>query len=50
MERLQRGGQLPEILSNHPSDRRRIAQIQHWIPQAKAGKLAYDQHRIAPAR
>lgn len=49
MERLSRGGELPEILSNHPSDRRRIQQMRQWIPQAKAGKAAYDQHRIAPA-
>jgi metalloendopeptidase OMA1, mitochondrial len=50
MERLQRGGELPEILSNHPSDRRRIDQIRRWIPQVKAAKQAYEQHRIAPAR
>jgi predicted Zn-dependent protease len=50
MERLSRGGELPEILSNHPSDRRRIDQIRRWIPQAKAAKVAYDQHRIAPER
>jgi predicted Zn-dependent protease len=50
MERLSRGGQLPEILSNHPSDRRRIEQLRSWIPQAKAAKVAYDHHRIAPAR
>lgn len=50
MERLSRGGELPEILSNHPSDRRRIEQLRRWIPQAKAGKQAFDQHRIAPAR
>jgi len=49
MERLSRGGELPEILSNHPSDQRRIAQLRQWIPQAKAAKVAYDQHRIAPA-
>jgi len=50
MQRLSRGGQLPEILSNHPSDRRRIEQIRGWIPQAKAAKEAYDHHHIAPAR
>jgi len=50
MEQLQRGGELPEILSNHPSDRRRIEQIRRWIPQVKAAKVAYEQHRIAPAR
>jgi predicted Zn-dependent protease len=50
MERLSRGGQLPEILSNHPSDRRRMEQLRRWIPQVKAGKAAYEQHRIAPRR
>lgn len=50
MQRLSQGGQLPEILSNHPSDRRRIEQLRTWIPQAKAGKEAYYHHRIAPDR
>lgn len=50
MQRLSQGGQLPEILSNHPSDRRRIEQLRTWIPQAEAAKQAYDHHRIAPAR
>jgi predicted Zn-dependent protease len=49
MERLSRGGELPEILSNHPSDQRRIEQLRRWVPQAKAAKQAYDQHRIASA-
>lgn len=47
MERLSRGGQLPEILSNHPSDRRRIEQLRRWIPQVKAARQAFRQHRIA---
>lgn len=50
MERLSRGGELPEILSNHPSDRRRIEQLRRWIPQVKAARQAYQQHRIAPSR
>jgi predicted Zn-dependent protease len=50
MERLSRGGELPEILSNHPSDRRRMEQLRRWVPQAKGAKVAYDQHRIAPER
>jgi predicted Zn-dependent protease len=50
MQRLSQGGQLPEILSNHPSDRRRMEQLRTWIPQAKAGKEAYDHQRIAPNR
>ncbi len=46
-----RGGQLqiPEILSDHPSDRRRINQLQSWVPMAKAAEAAYEQGRIVPA-
>jgi predicted Zn-dependent protease len=40
----------PEILSTHPSDTRRLAQIRTWVPQALAGKKAYDEGRIAPER
>ncbi len=50
MRQAQRGGELPEILSDHPSDRRRIQQLQAWVPQAKAAKVAYDHHRIAASR
>jgi predicted Zn-dependent protease len=45
-----RRGRIPEILSDHPSDAHRIAQIADWIPQVKAGKKAFDEGRIAPAR
>jgi metalloendopeptidase OMA1, mitochondrial len=46
-----RGGQLkiPEILSDHPSDRRRINQLQSWVPMAQSAEAAYEQGRIAPA-
>jgi predicted Zn-dependent protease len=37
----------PEILSDHPSDSRRIAMIGTWIAPAKAAKRAYDEGRIA---
>ena len=40
---------IPEILSDHPSDARRLEQLQEWIPRAIAAKQAYDEHRIAPA-
>lgn len=50
MMQAQQGGQLPEILSNHPSDRRRMQQLRAWVPQAKAAKEAYDHHRIAASR
>jgi predicted Zn-dependent protease len=46
------GGQqgLPEILSDHPSDTRRIQSMTKWTPQAKAAKRAFDERRIEPAR
>jgi predicted Zn-dependent protease len=53
-ERMQRAtagrGRPPEILSDHPSDSRRIAQLRQWAPRARAGKKAYDEGRVAPAR
>jgi metalloendopeptidase OMA1, mitochondrial len=39
----------PEILSDHPSDSKRIAQMGTWIAPAKAAKRAYDEGRITPA-
>jgi metalloendopeptidase OMA1, mitochondrial len=44
-----RGLRLPEILSDHPSDRRRIEQLEEWVPLAMAAKEAYNAGRIAPA-
>ena len=38
----------PEILADHPSDSKRIAQIGSWIRPAKAAKRAYDEGRILP--
>ena len=50
MERV-RGSrpQIPEILSDHPSDQRRIDQLQTWVPIAVAARQAYIQGRVAPA-
>jgi metalloendopeptidase OMA1, mitochondrial len=39
---------IPEILSDHPSDSRRLARLQDWIPQAMAAKRAWDEGRITP--
>lgn len=50
MQQAARGGELPEILSDHPSDARRISQLRRWIPQVKAAKEAFEHQRIAPAR
>jgi metalloendopeptidase OMA1, mitochondrial len=41
-----RSGQPPEILSDHPSDARRVADIRKWVASAKAGKQAFDAGRI----
>jgi metalloendopeptidase OMA1, mitochondrial len=48
MERLSHGREVPEILSDHPSDEHRIRDIEKWIPMAKAAKKAYDEGNIAP--
>jgi predicted Zn-dependent protease len=39
---------LPEILSDHPTDARRLAQLRVWVPMAEGGKRAYDSGQIAP--
>lgn len=43
-----RGSAPPEILSDHPSDHRRIQHLRGWTAQAKAAKRAFDEGRIAP--
>jgi predicted Zn-dependent protease len=43
-------GHVPEILSDHPSDERRIRQLEEWVPKAEAAKKAYDEGRITPPR
>jgi len=36
------GGRMPEILSDHPSDARRVAQLKAWADQAAAARQAYE--------
>jgi predicted Zn-dependent protease len=43
------GAKIPEFLSDHPSDERRIHDMQQWVPRAEAGKRAFDEGRIAPS-
>src|SRR5262249_25352167 len=39
--------QPPELLSDHPSDARRVEQIRAWVPNAVAAKKAYEEGRVA---
>ncbi|MDB5336716.1 MAG: peptidase family protein [Planctomycetaceae bacterium] len=39
---------LPEIISDHPSDNRRMQQLQAWVGPAKAAKQALDEGRVLP--
>jgi predicted Zn-dependent protease len=43
-----KGGHLPEILSDHPSDEHRMERLQAWVAPANAAKKAYDEGRISP--
>jgi len=50
MQRARGGGlQLPEILSDHPSDEHRMKRLQEWVTPSREAKKAYDEGRIAPA-
>lgn len=49
-ERSSQGGQLPEILSDHPSDGHRIAKLKRWVSSAQNALAAYKAGRIAPPR
>jgi metalloendopeptidase OMA1, mitochondrial len=47
MEQMTRGtGHPPAILSTHPSNARRIAQLRAWVPQAKAAWNAYKTGNV----
>jgi predicted Zn-dependent protease len=50
MQEFTRGREPPEILSDHPSDARRIHDLKEWVPKARAAKRAFDEGRIAPGR
>jgi len=47
MRQLSQGREIPEILSDHPSDERRIRDIERWVPKAERAKRAFDKGNIA---
>jgi metalloendopeptidase OMA1, mitochondrial len=49
MGQLSRGGRTPEFLSDHPSDERRMRDMEQWVPKALAAKKAFDEGHITPA-
>jgi predicted Zn-dependent protease len=49
MRQLSQGREIPEILSDHPSNERRMQDIEHWVPRAEAAKRAFDKGNILPA-
>jgi predicted Zn-dependent protease len=50
MQRANPGGPgIPEFLSDHPSDERRMQNMREWVPRALAGKKAFDEGRISPS-
>ena len=49
MEAHGAGGQMPEILSDHPSDAHRVALMKGWVIQAEDALRAYKAGRIDPA-
>jgi predicted Zn-dependent protease len=49
-ERMTRAGgraRVPEILSDHPSDERRVAQLRAWAEHAAAARAAYRAGHVA---
>jgi predicted Zn-dependent protease len=50
MEARSGSGSVPEILSDHPSDARRVAQMKQWAVRAHEALMAWQQGNIAPAR
>lgn len=46
MRQISQGREIPEFLSDHPSDERRIHDIEHWVPRAEAAKRAFDKGKV----
>jgi predicted Zn-dependent protease len=46
MAQASQGQEPPEIISTHPSNNRRIAQLKRWVPFAKAALEAYQTGNI----
>ena len=47
MRQISQGREIPEFISDHPSDERRIRDIERWVPRAERAKHAFDEGKIA---
>jgi predicted Zn-dependent protease len=46
MRQISQGREIPEFLSDHPSDERRIHDIEHWVPRAESAKRQFDKGNV----
>jgi len=50
MEEAGTGGQIPEILSDHPSHAHRLRDLEQWAQAARAGKKKFDAGEVVKDR
>jgi predicted Zn-dependent protease len=46
MRQISQGREIPEFLSDHPSDEHRIRDIEGWVPRAERAKRTFDKGNV----